>query len=178
MHGSALIVGEWKYLHLNGPVHPKEEAGWHPPPGQDPHAVNYQLGCALERQPKAVNQSECVASPCLFHVADDPCEYEDVAAAHPDILASLVKRLGELRTTAVPRIARVKGHEGCLPVRTRGAWRPCDAPDPGGGGGEEGGEALPEEGFVEELMPERLEWESGYQLGRGPYPFAAPSSPL
>ena len=68
VHGHALIVGGWKLLQL-GQVHPAEEAGWHPPPGQEPRATKYTLGCDLSQQPASVAASECVDAPCLFDVA-------------------------------------------------------------------------------------------------------------
>ena len=127
VHGNALISGEWKLIQL-GAVHPREEAGWLPPPGESPGSTSYQLGCDLEKQPKVVNQSECVAAPCLFHVVDDPCEYTDRAAEHPEVLGALRKRLAALQASAVPPLSPAAC--GCEPVVTNGVWRPCDAPDP------------------------------------------------
>ena len=127
VHGNALILGEWKLIQL-GAVHPREEAGWLPPPGESPGSTSYQLGCDLEKQPKVVNQSECVAAPCLFHVVDDPCEYNDRAAEHPEVLGALRKRLAALQASAVPPLSPAAC--GCEPVVTNGVWRPCDAPDP------------------------------------------------
>ena len=65
VHGHALIVGGWKLMQL-GQVHPHEEAGWHPPPGQDTSATKYSLGCDLSQQPASAAASECVGAPCLF----------------------------------------------------------------------------------------------------------------
>ena len=70
VHGHALIVGGWKLLQL-GQVHPHEEAGWHPPPGQDTSATKYSLGCDLSQQPASVAASECVGAPCLFDLASE-----------------------------------------------------------------------------------------------------------
>jgi arylsulfatase A-like enzyme len=123
-HGNALIVDGWKLLQL-GTVHPQEEFGWHPPPGQDAAATAYTLGCDTSKQPTNVSASECADTPCLFHVTDDPCEYVDLAASHADKVAELSARLAQLQATAVPP---VEPH-GCTPVVTDGAWRPCDAPD-------------------------------------------------
>ena len=58
-------VGGWKLMQL-GQVHPHEEAGWHPPPGQDTSATKYSLGCDLSQQPASAAASECVGAPCLF----------------------------------------------------------------------------------------------------------------
>ena len=70
VHGHALIVGGWKLLQL-GQVQPHEEAGWHPPPGQDTGATKYSLGCDLSQQPAAAAASECVGAPCLFDLASE-----------------------------------------------------------------------------------------------------------
>ena len=65
---------------------------------------------------------------------NDPCEYRDLAAADPAMVAKLTARLAQLQATAVPPLAP----EGCLPVIVDGAWRPCDAPSPFGPGGSAG----------------------------------------
>lgn len=41
-------------------------------------------------------------SPCLFNILRDPCEYTDVAASHPDVMAILKARLQDYIDTAVP----------------------------------------------------------------------------
>jgi arylsulfatase A-like enzyme len=127
-HGNALIVGDWKILRL-GHEHPANEFGWHPPPGQNPHTTRYQLPCNIQEQPSTPpDQTECTGEYCLFNVTADPCEYRDLAGQHPDIVARLVKRLAAFQATAVPAIKP----EGCNPVITDGAWRPCDSPNPNG----------------------------------------------
>ena len=161
LHGNGLIVGEWKLLHL-GPTRPEEEAGWVVPPGMESTTVKYSLGCDLTKQPKSVNASECVIAPCLFNVASDPCEYNDLFDSHPEIVASLSKRLKELQATAVPAISTEDC--GCKPIVVDGAWRPCDAP-------------LREDEVVEEPPPPGSESESGYGYGRGEY-VAPPSAPM
>ena len=44
------------------------------PAGQDPSRVAYQLPCDLSDQPTTLDPSECTAAPCLFNIAEDPCE--------------------------------------------------------------------------------------------------------
>ena len=51
-------------------MHPQEEFGWHPPPGQDAAATTYTLGCDTSKQPTNVSATECADAPCLFHVAE------------------------------------------------------------------------------------------------------------
>lgn len=56
----------------------------------------------------------------------DPCEYFDVAAAHPDVVASLVARLETFSATAVPPEAG----SGCatkkVTVGESYSFVPCD----------------------------------------------------
>jgi hypothetical protein len=133
-------MGEWKYLHL-GPVRVAVEAGWHPPPGQDISSTPYTLrGCSPARQPPTFDPDECVTLPCLFHIASDPCEYKNVARAHPLVLARMAARLAKLGATAVPPAAP----DGCAPIVVDDAWRPCDAP---GGGIVLPANPLPEPGY-------------------------------
>jgi arylsulfatase I/J len=80
---SAIISGDWKLLLGAQPV-----AGWSGPlfpnassPAASPHAQ------ALA----------CGARGCLFDVASDAGEHDDVAAAHPDVVARLAARLAALR---------------------------------------------------------------------------------
>merc|ERR1712232_224651 len=105
------IDGDWKILRF-ADIHPAEEAGWVPPPGQDPDSVTYQLPCDRSKQPSTVDKNECVNAYCLFNIKDDPCEYANVASQHPDIVKQMVKRLADYQKTAVDI---VKG-EGCDPV--------------------------------------------------------------
>ena len=84
-----------------------------------------------------------------------------------------------------------------MPIITRGAWRPCDAPDPGdgysghsgyGGAASDASEPLADGGatrtavspWVEVEQPEARarRGSSGYSYGRGEYVVApAPSAP-
>ena len=122
VHGEALIVGDWKFLRI-GTVRPDSEAGWTRPPGQEAHPRSV-VDCGAAREPADANATrlQCVASPCLFHVAADPCERVDLAGEFPDVLAALDARLDAYRATAVPPVAAL----GCAPVVVEGAWRPCD----------------------------------------------------
>merc|ERR1712048_1097767 len=130
-HGNALTVGDWKILQF-GSIHPAMETGWVPPPGQTSSTIMYQLPCELSKQPKSVDHDECTKEFCLFNVTADPCEYENLAAEYPNVVASLKKRLAEYQATSVPPI---KSEDcGCQPVVRKGAWRPCDSPNPDGRG--------------------------------------------
>jgi hypothetical protein len=143
-HGDALV--EWrangvlKYL-LLGPEDPSDEDGWWPPDGEDPARTPYTLACTWAGGgPRVGNASMpalCTKTACLFNLTEDPCEYSDVAAAHPDIVRAMAARLAAYDT--VPPIKSV----GCLPTiyeiaasdgGTARAYRPCDAPPPPAGG--------------------------------------------
>lgn len=127
VHGNALVTAEgWKLVRLAWLA--KEEAGWPPPPGQDPAATPYTVGCDVGRQPASPGERPCMLGWCLFNLSADPCEYADVAEAHPAVVGALAERLAAYQATAVP----IAEPEGCEPITVRGAWRPCDSPDPGG----------------------------------------------
>ena len=124
-HGNSITIGKWKAVHI-GPTMPSDEAGWNAPPGEDPRQITSQLKCDPAGPPTTVDPKQCKDTFCLFDMDSDPCEYHDVAAQHPDVVQQLKARLAAYQATAV---APVKG-EGCTPVITKGAWRPCDSPNP------------------------------------------------
>jgi len=114
---------------------PEGENGWFPPPGQDPSRVNYTVQCG--GPPPTVDPKACSEEFCLFNITADPCEYTDLAAQHPTVVANLTAMLAEFQATAVAPV----GDSGC-PPRTvpvpnwpapHGAqmWWPCDYPAPG-----------------------------------------------
>ncbi|XP_077505832.1 arylsulfatase B-like isoform X3 [Amblyomma americanum] len=41
-------------------------------------------------------------APCLFDLAKDPCEYNDVAPEHPELVKSLLAKLGRYKAAATP----------------------------------------------------------------------------
>lgn len=55
--------------------------------------------------PKPANAStncQPEKSPCLFHIPSDPCEYNNIAASHPDIVSQLLLRLMNYTYTMIP----------------------------------------------------------------------------
>ena len=56
--------------------------------------------------PNAMHNCQGGKKPCLFNVVNDPCEYENVAAEQPDILARLLRRLQHYNQTAVPPLRK------------------------------------------------------------------------
>ena len=137
-HGFGLIEGPWKIVSLS--ESPAYQNGWFPPAGQDPAATPYTVACngggAPPRQGAAPAQCK-YPTPCLFNIETDPCEYDDVAAAQPAVLAQMQAALANFTRTAV----KPSGGSGCMPrlIEIAGsaggtayAWRPCDAPPPRG----------------------------------------------
>ncbi|XP_064114170.1 arylsulfatase B-like isoform X2 [Macrobrachium nipponense] len=45
---------------------------------------------------------ESKESPCLFHIPSDPCEYNDIAALHPDVVSIAKILLAQYNATAIP----------------------------------------------------------------------------
>jgi arylsulfatase I/J len=142
-HGFGLIQGQWKIVAVTEGS-PDYENGWWPPAGQDVAMTPYSVACnggggggAPPRVgPAPVGQCK-FPTPCLFDLATDPCEYNDVAAAQPDVLAQMQAALANFTRTAVrpgsgsgcmPRLIKITGSTGGAAF----AWRPCDAPPPAG----------------------------------------------
>jgi hypothetical protein len=108
------------------------------PPGQQKEEQKYLLNCGVA-VPKdgPANQTECNHPEwCLFNVTADPCEYNNLAPANPDLVLSLQKELAKFQATAVLPVEP----EGCQCVKKNvsgagpngkgdgPAWQPCDAP--------------------------------------------------
>ena len=104
---------------------PGVENGWFPPPGQDPARTPYTLKCGAPRPPIPPNSSG-LNTWCLWNITADPCEYFDVAAENPGVVASLVARLRDFSATAVPPEAG----SGCATKRVAVgesySFVPCD----------------------------------------------------
>ena len=131
-HGDGLIVGDMKLVVL-GPEAPAMEDGWWPPTGQNAAATTYSVACGPPHpRTGPANLSQCVwPTPCLFNITADPCEYHDLAAQLPQVVAQLQARLATF--VSVPPILP----EGCPPNLitipasgggTAQAYQPCDAP--------------------------------------------------
>ena len=81
--GYKLIIGMLDQNIWTGPYYPNAST-WQDPP----------YHCGVPTTPPTGKGG------CLFNVFTDPTEHDDVAAQHPDIVASLYARLLELQTTA------------------------------------------------------------------------------
>ena len=136
-HGDALIVGDMKLLSV-GPECPSMENSWIPPPGQDAATTPYLVRCGGAAGPRVgpADAKACLYPKlCLFNLTADPCEYNDLAAKLPAVVADLQARLAAYEATSVPPIVPA----GCLPAVVQvpcgpglsglcPAYRPCDAP--------------------------------------------------
>ena len=76
--------------------------------------------------PKPANASmNCrpALAPCLYNIASDPCEYNNVASEYPEVVKKLLDRLAYFNSTAVPPLnvpADPKGY----PSNNNFAWQP------------------------------------------------------
>ena len=130
VHGDAFIKGDWKILRWQ--YSPDEENTWHPPPGQDPAAVSYSLGCPPPPAPPAGNDTKQCSTDrgfCLFNVTADPCEQVDLSAQHPEVVAQLVALLGPFMDTAVPELQPLGPQPLAVPWDDgKKVWAPSDGP--------------------------------------------------
>eukprot|EP00040_Diaphanoeca_grandis_P010270 m.52516 g.52516 ORF g.52516 m.52516 type:complete len:531 (+) comp21620_c1_seq1:308-1900(+) len=127
VHGNAMVLGDMKII-KTGDTNPEGENGNFLPPGQALGSETYAIGCGPLRA-GAADQQECKTKYCLFNISADPCEYHNIADAHPDVVAELVDYIKRFQQTAVPPVQP----EGCQPVQLPlpgggHAWQPCDAP--------------------------------------------------
>ena len=143
-HGDALIEfrarGTLKYL-LLGPEDPSVEDGWWPPDGEDVSKTDFLVACSWQGGgPRSGNASKpklCTQAACLFNLTADPCEYFDIAADNPGIVAEMAARLKNY-STVPPLVGK-----GCMPqvidiAGTDGAalqFLPCDVPAAHAGAG-------------------------------------------
>lgn len=126
-HGDALIVGDWKLLRYVESYNTNLQAGWYPPPGQDPSAMLYTVHC--DEPPSHPNRISCQTEWCLYNLRQDPCEYNDVSGRYPDVLEMMLERHAAFQETSV-----VGGPWGCMPVVINleddaRAWQPCNTLD-------------------------------------------------
>ena len=92
-------MGDWKLLKIAS-INPVQEYGWPAAPGEDTSSTNYSVNCN-GKQPSSVDGSQCTKNYCLFNIAEDPCEYSDVASKYPDKVEELTKTLQSFQASAV-----------------------------------------------------------------------------
>ncbi|GJQ65594.1 hypothetical protein Trydic_g7692 [Trypoxylus dichotomus] len=132
---AALTIDNWKVL--KGTTYNGEWDNWYGPSGREGNynttMVKYSFAgkalqsinkCATEEEMlklrqeaeikcEPIQKQSCnlLEEPCLFNVLEDPCEVQNLAKVHPAILNTLLVRLQELNSTAIP--------PGNLPVDLR-----------------------------------------------------------
>ncbi|GIY27607.1 arylsulfatase B [Caerostris darwini] len=98
---AALRVGDFKLV--QGTVYQGQWDGWYGPSGRDPRRA--PTPAEIVCKPKPANAStNCrpAKKPCLFDVAQDPCEFYNLAGEKPQVLNMLLKRLSQYNSTAIP----------------------------------------------------------------------------
>ena len=78
-----------------------------------PRPENYTTNCQPQK------------SPCLFHIPSDPCEYNNIAELHPDIVAALVKKIQGYAMSAVKPVNKGKDPRA-NPANFNGVWTPWE----------------------------------------------------
>ncbi|KAK9508335.1 hypothetical protein O3M35_005923 [Rhynocoris fuscipes] len=127
---SALTIGDWKLV--KGSTYNGQWDGWYGPSGRDEDlhynvdaVMKSSAGKAVSAFSKALNptnmlnlrnlaevkcnfsretESACLpmVSPCLFNIKLDPCEFNNVASLHANIVTRLQEEIQKLNETAGP----------------------------------------------------------------------------
>ncbi|KAH7966457.1 hypothetical protein HPB49_016423 [Dermacentor silvarum] len=77
------------------------------------------LGCG--RQKSNFSPGSCVY---LFDIVNDPCELNNLASVHPNVVASLKKRIDAYRAGAVPTLNNLTIDLASFPENHNGVWAP------------------------------------------------------
>ncbi len=81
---AALRQRQWKLV--LGPEHQNGWYGWFSPNVTDP----------VTRTSPSITSIDCYPDPCLFDLSADSGEHHDVAPAHPDVVAAMMRRLEDI----------------------------------------------------------------------------------
>ena len=112
----ALRAGKWKLV-----VGSNKYASWYPAPEDSVTRARAAVEAICKIKSDAsfppINASNCDPH-CLFDLEADPCETNDLSAAQPDRVATLLARLQQLSANPVP-------YDSCLPGCT--AAMACEA---------------------------------------------------
>ncbi|XP_067935377.1 arylsulfatase B-like [Watersipora subatra] len=80
----------------------KQWPDWYKPESANVSALNLTIKCGVQD----LSLPDCTeaTSPCLYNIAQDPCEFNNIASKHPTIVGSMVGRLMEIaRKSQAPR---------------------------------------------------------------------------
>ena len=140
---AVLRVGDFK-LFANGTAQPDwwdaKNAVWFETAGQSFTTGNFTIKCppppdqganasSTPIPPPVGHAGHCKpnVAPCLFNIAVDPCEQQNIAADNTAVVAALLARLevyrsGGFRDMTVNRKALP---DRCLPPQNNNTWTPC-----------------------------------------------------
>lgn len=88
----------------------------------DNNNPSHQINCGVKPENASLNcQPE--KAPCLYHLRDDPCEYNNLASTFPGIVEKLMLRLEVYRRTMIPPANKPIDPKG-NPQLHGGVWTP------------------------------------------------------
>jgi hypothetical protein len=61
---------------------------------------------------------------CLFDIAADPCETNNLASSHPEVLQEMLHLVSKYETTLVPQLNKPLDAEGSDPRKFNNTWSP------------------------------------------------------
>lgn len=62
--------------------------------------------------------------PCLFDLAADPCETNNLASAYPEVLQQMLDLVSKYEVTLVPQLNKPPDVEGSDPRKFNNTWSP------------------------------------------------------
>ena len=90
------------------------------PPGYNASGKSYSV---IDCGEKPSTFTHCNKKYCLFNLAHDPCEYNDLSEKYPDVLETLKARLDQYRSGMVPS-RKLPGDRKSNPKYHGGVWMP------------------------------------------------------
>jgi hypothetical protein len=79
--------------------------------------------CALQANPTPCDPVGS-ASPCLFDLAVDPCEKNNLASSHPETLQEMLDLVSKYEATLVPQLNKPADVKGSDPRKHNSTWSP------------------------------------------------------
>ena len=85
---------------------------------------NAQISCEGQQPKNATPCGGKTHKPCLFNIAKDPCEFQDVSELFPDIYDKMLKKLQNYRDTMVKARQNTSTDPDADPRKRNGVWLP------------------------------------------------------
>ena len=101
--------------------------GWYAPPQVTEDEDYFHSQSVVDCGIKPANVSKnCFKAPnfCLFNIAQDPCEYNDLSEKFPDILQQMVVRMKYYENGMVPAKRNETNDPQANPKLYNGVWQP------------------------------------------------------